>query len=83
MKGDRAKIGRGSYRLDMRAAMAAGDLDEVVKKVLCEMLSPRGCSDGDRMHISNLLGLREEAEQISDDPRSVTDDERRVSKLMD
>ena len=67
----------------MRAAMAAGDLDEVVKKVLCEMLSPRGYSDGDRMHISNLLGLREEAEQISDDPRSVTDEERRVSKLVD
>ena len=47
VKGDRAKIGPGSYRLDMHAAMA-DDSDEVVKKVLCEMLSPRGCSDGDR-----------------------------------
>jgi hypothetical protein len=47
VKGDRAKIGPGSYRLDMHAAMA-DDSDEVVKKVLCEMLCPRGCSDGDR-----------------------------------
>lgn len=38
------------------------------EKVLCEMLSPRGCSDGDRLDISNLLGLQEEAEQISDEP---------------
>ena len=83
MKGARAQIGRCSYCLDVAAAMAAGELDEVAEKVLCEMLSPRGCSDGDRMYISNRLGLRDKAEQISDDPRSVTDDERRVSKLMD
>ena len=35
------------------------------------------------MHVSNWLGLRDKAEQISDDPRFVMDDERRVSKLMD
>ena len=83
VKGDRARIGRCRYRLDVPAALAAGELDEVAEKVLGEMLSPRGCPDGDRMHISDRLGLRDKAEQISDDPRSVTDDERGVSKLMD
>ena len=43
MKGNRAQIGRCSYRLDVTTAMAAGELDEVIEKVLCEMLSPRGC----------------------------------------
>jgi hypothetical protein len=83
VKGDRAQIGRGRYRLDMPAALAADELDEVAEKVLCEMLSPRGCSDGDRMHISNRFGLRDKAEQISDDTRSFTNDECRVSKLTD
>ena len=83
VKGNRAQIGRRRYRLDVPAAMAAGELDEVAKKVLGEMLSPRGRSDGDRMHISNRLGLRDKAEQISGDARSVTDDERRVSEFMD
>jgi len=58
-------------------------LDEVAEKAPGEMASARRCPDGERMHISDRLGLREEAEQISDDPGSVTDDERRVSKLMD
>ena len=58
-------------------------LDEVAEKAPGEMASARRCPDGERMHISDRLGLRDEAEQISDDPRSVTDDERRVSKLMD
>jgi hypothetical protein len=83
MKGDRARIGRRRYRLDVPAALAAGELDEVAEKAPGEMVSPRRCPDGERMHISDRLGLRDEAEQISDDPRSVADDERRVSKLMD
>src|SRR6266511_5293236 len=83
MKGDRARVGRRRYRLDVPAALGAGELDEVAEKVPGETASPRGCPHRDRMHISDRLGLRDEAEQISDDPGSVTDDERRVSKLMD
>ena len=45
MKGDRAQIGRCSYRFYLATAMTAGELDEMAEKVLCQMLSSRGCSD--------------------------------------
>jgi hypothetical protein len=83
MKGDRAQIGGRGYRLDMPAAMPLGELDEVTEKVLCKMLPPSGSSDGDHMHISNWLDLRDKAKQISNDVDPVVNYERRVSKLMD
>ena len=63
--------------------MQSSELDEVIEKVTCEMLPARRCADGDRMHISNRLGLRDKAEQVSVNPESVTNYERRISKLMD
>jgi hypothetical protein len=63
--------------------MEPRDFDELAEKVLRETSSSRRCLDGDRVHVSNRLGLRDEAEQIGDDPGSVTDDERCVAKLVD
>jgi hypothetical protein len=59
MKGYRAEIGRRCDRLDVVAALLPGELDEVAEKVLRKMLPPRGRSHGDRVHISNWLGLRD------------------------
>src|SRR5262249_16486554 len=62
--------------------MPPGELDEVAEKHLREA-SPAGRrTDGERMHVSDRLGLREKAKQIRDDLLSVANDERRVSKLM-
>jgi hypothetical protein len=82
VKGDRDRIGRRRYRLDMGAAMLAGELDELIEQVPCKTSSPRGCPDGNCVHIPDRLGLRDEAEQVGDDPRLIADDERRVAKLI-
>jgi hypothetical protein len=64
------------------ATVPPGELDEVAEKRLREA-SPAGRrTDGDRMHVSDRLGLREKAKQIRDDLPSVANDERRVSKLV-
>ena len=63
--------------------MPPRDFDEVVEKLVREMSSARGCPNGHCVHVSDRLGLRDEAEQIRDDPRSVTHDERCVSELVD
>src|SRR6516162_8697917 len=57
-------------------------LNEVAEKLLREVLPAGGHADGDRMHISNRLALREKAKQIRNDLPSVANDERRVSKFV-
>jgi hypothetical protein len=66
----------------MPATMPPCELHEVSDELVCEVLPTGGCPDGDRMHISNRLGLREKAKQVSDYLGSSTNDERRVSKLV-
>src|SRR5262249_62338637 len=61
--------------------MPPRELNEVAEKLLREALPAGGRTHGDRMHISDRLGLREKAKQIRDDLPSVANDERRVSKL--
>src|SRR5262245_3961172 len=62
--------------------MPPGELDEVAEELLREASPAGGRTDGDRMHVSNRLGLREKAKQIRDDLGPVANDERRVSKLV-
>jgi hypothetical protein len=52
----------------MPATMSSSELDEVTEKVMCETLPTRRSADGNRMHISNRLGLRDKAEQVSGNP---------------
>jgi hypothetical protein len=63
--------------------MPPRDFDEVAEKEVRKMPPARGCPNGHRVHVSDRLGLRDEAEQIRDDPRSGTHDERCVSELVD
>ena len=53
------------------------------EKLVCEVLPAGRRPYGDSMYISNRLGLRDKAKQVSDDLTTCTDDERRVSELMD
>src|SRR6516162_1267198 len=53
-------------------------LNEVAEKLLREASPAGGHADGDRMHISNRLALREKAKQIRNDLPSVANDERMV-----
>jgi len=62
--------------------MPPSELGEVAEKLLREALPTGGRADGDRMHISDRLGLREKAKQIRNDLPSVANDESRVSKLV-
>src|SRR5215470_19569565 len=55
---------------------------EVAEKPARETLPASRGPHGDRMHVSDRLGLREKAKQISDDLPSVANDECRVSKLV-
>src|SRR5262249_47603109 len=66
---------------DVLATMPPRELNEVAEKLLREALPAGGRTHGDRMHISDRLGLREKAKQIRDDLPSVANDERRASKL--
>src|SRR5215470_16698436 len=62
--------------------MPPSERNEVAEKRLREA-SPAGRrTDGERMHVSDRLGLREKAKQIREDLGSVANDERRVSKLV-
>jgi hypothetical protein len=67
----------------MPAPLPLGELDEVAEQLLPEMSSSCRGADRDRMHISNRLGLRDKAEQISNDLRSIANYEGRAPKLMD
>src|SRR5262249_41881168 len=79
---DGRRIGRRGDRLDVLATVPPSELDEVAEKLLPEA-SPAGRrTDGDRMHVSDRLGLREKAKQIRDDLGSVANDERGVAKLV-
>ena len=62
--------------------MPPSEFLEVAEKLTREASPTGGCADGDRVHISDRLGLREEAKQIGEDLGSVANDERRVSKLV-
>src|SRR5262249_51219245 len=57
--------------------------DDAVGKDARKTPSARGGPNGHRVHVSDRLGLRDKAEQVRSDPRSVTRDERRVSELVD
>ena len=63
--------------------MPSGKFDEVAEQMLPEMLPSCRHSHGDRMHIANRFGLRNETEQIGQDLSSFTNDEGGVSKLVD
>jgi hypothetical protein len=62
--------------------MPPSELHEVAEKLVREVLPTGGSPDGDGMHISNRLGLRDKAKQVGDYLGSPTNDERRVSKLV-
>jgi len=83
MKCDGIEICRCGDRFDVPAAVRSRKLREVSEKLLCEVLPAGRRPYGDSMYISNRLGLRDKAKQVSDDLTICTNDERRVSKLMD
>ena len=66
----------------MPATVLLSKLHEVVEKPVRQVLPPGGHPDGNRMHISNWLGLRDKSKQVSHDLGSVSNHERRVSKLV-
>ena len=83
MKCDGIEICRRGDRFDVPAAMRARKLREVSEKLVCEVLPTGRSPYGDSMYISDRLGLLDKAEQVSDDLTICTNDERRVSELMD
>src|SRR5262249_30365231 len=74
--------GQSGDRFDVLATVPPSERHEVAEKLLREALPAGGRAHGDRMHISDRLGLREKAKQIRNDLPSIADDERRVSKLV-
>jgi len=82
MECNRVQIFRRGYRLDMPATALLSKLHEVVEKPVRQALPARGHSDGNRMHVSHRLGLRNETKQVRDDLGFPANHERRVSKLV-
>ena len=72
----------GAYGLDVPAPMPPSELNEMTEKLVRQVLPASGRPHGDRMNIANRLGLRDKAEQVSDDLGSPTNNEGRVSELV-